>query len=88
MYGKLLGAVPLVNQLTLYTGPNCHLCEQAKAILYPLLTEKGWQLAEVDIQSDEMLNEKYGIRIPVVVLLDGREKGWPFTRAQISRMLG
>jgi hypothetical protein len=51
------------------------------------LTEKGWQLAEVDIQGDEMLYEKYGIRIPVVVLPDGREKGWPFTRAQISRML-
>ena len=87
MCGRLLGAVPLVNQLTLYTGPNCHLCEQAKAILYPLLTEKGWQLAEVDIQGDEMLYEKYGIRIPAVVLPDGREKGWPFTRAQISRML-
>ena len=26
-----------------------------------------------------MLYEKYGIRIPVVVLPDGREKGWPFT---------
>ncbi len=87
MYGKLLGAVPLVNQLTLYTGPNCHLCEQAKAILYPLLTEKGWQLAEVGIQSDEMLHEKYGVRIPVVKLPNGDEKGWPFTAAQIGRMI-
>ena len=78
----------MVRQLTVYTGPNCHLCEQAKAILYPLLTEKGWQLAEIDIQGDEMLREKYGIRIPVVILPDGREKGWPFTAAQISRMLG
>jgi glutaredoxin len=78
----------LVRHLTVYTGPNCHLCEQAKAILYPLLTEKGWQLAEIDIQGDAMLREKYGIRIPVVILPDGREKGWPFTAAQISRMLG
>ncbi|MBT6264579.1 glutaredoxin family protein [SAR92 clade bacterium H921] len=78
----------MVRQLTVYTGPNCHLCEQAKAILYPLLTEKGWQLAEIDIQGDAMLREKYGIRIPVVILPDGREKGWPFTAAQISRMLG
>jgi len=35
-----------------------------------------------------MLREKYGIRIPVVILPDGREKDWPFTAAQISRMLG
>jgi len=78
----------LVNQLILFTGPNCHLCEQAKTILYPLLTEKGWVLLEVNIQDDEALKEKYGIRIPVVVLPNGDEKGWPFTAAQIGRLLG
>lgn len=88
MCGRLLGAVPLVNQLILFTGPNCHLCEQAKTILYPLLTEKGWVLLEVNIQDDEALKEKYGIRIPVVVLPNGDEKGWPFTAAQIGRLLG
>lgn len=74
-------------EVRLYTGPNCHLCEQAKAFLYPLLTEKGWELLEVNIQSNESLKEKYGIRIPVVVLPNGDEKGWPFTAAQIGRML-
>ena len=77
----------MANSLTIYTGPNCHLCEQAKAILYPLLTEKGWNLAQVNIQDDELLKEKYGIRIPVVALPNGEEKGWPFTAAQIARML-
>lgn len=77
----------MANSLTIYTGPNCHLCEQAKAILYPLLTEKGWNLVQVNIQDDELLKEKYGIRIPVVALPNGEEKGWPFTAAQIARML-
>ena len=77
----------MVDQLTIYSGPNCHLCEQAKAILYPLLTEKGWQLVEVNVQESERLKEKYGIRIPVVALPNGEEKGWPFTAAQIARML-
>ena len=35
----------------------------------------------------ERLKEKYGIRIPVVALPNGDEKGWPFTAAQIGRML-
>ena len=48
MFGRLLGAVLLVKRLTIYSGPNCHLCEQAKAILYPVLTEKGWELVEKD----------------------------------------
>jgi len=87
MCGKSLGAVLLVKRLTIYSGPNCHLCEQAKAILYPVLTEKGWELVEVNIQDDERLKEKYGIRIPVVALPNGDEKGWPFTAAQIGRML-
>ena len=87
MFGRSPGAVVLVNQLTIYSGPNCHLCEHAKAILYPLLTEKGWQLVEVNIQKSERLKEKYGIRIPVVALPNGEEKGWPFTAAQIARML-
>ena len=74
-------------RLILYTGDGCHLCEQAKSLLYPLLTAKGWQLREVNIQDNDSLKERYGVRIPVVALPDGREKGWPFTAAQIARML-
>ena len=74
------------NQLIIYTGPNCHLCEQAKAILYPLMSERGLTLVEVDIHTDAELQQKYGIRIPVV-LANGQEKGWPFTAAQIGRLL-
>ena len=42
---------------------------------------------EVNIQADAGLQEKYGIRIPVVALANGEEKGWPFTAAQIGRLL-
>lgn len=77
----------MVKQLEIYTGPNCHLCEQAKAILYPLLLGTDWELVEVNIHKSEDLRQQYAIRIPVVVLPDGREKGWPFTGAQIARLL-
>ena len=87
MFGRSPGAAVLANRLTLFTGTNCHLCEQAKAILYPLLTEKGWDLVEVNIQDNQSLKEKYGIRIPVVALPNGDEKGWPFTAGQIGRMI-
>lgn len=73
--------------LTLYSGPHCHLCEQAKALLYPVLHEEGWQLHEVNIATDEHLQSLYGIRIPVVVTPDGREKGWPFSAGQVRRLL-
>lgn len=74
-------------KVTLISGPNCHLCDQAKAILYPLLEVKNIQLNELNVRDDAALFEQYGLRIPVVVFADGREKGWPFTTAQIARMI-
>jgi len=75
------------DELVIYTGDQCHLCEQAKALLVPVLEQSGLDLKEVDIDSDEMLKERYGLRIPVLLLPNGQEKGWPFTAAQIMRLL-
>ena len=41
----------------------------------------------VNINEDEVLTAKYGIRIPVIVTPDGREKGWPFTAGQVRRLI-
>ena len=51
------------------------------------MTERGLRLIEINIQTDIDLQEKYAIRIPVVALANGEEKGWPFTAAQIGRLL-
>jgi predicted DCC family thiol-disulfide oxidoreductase YuxK len=75
-------------KITLISGPNCHLCDQAKEMLYPLLESKNIQLNELNVKDDVALFEQYGLRIPVIVFADGSEKGWPFTAAQIERMIG
>ena len=77
----------MIHQLTLLTGSNCHLCDLAKAMLNPLVIEKNWELVEVSIHGNKDLEEAYAIRIPVVIFPDGSEKGWPFTAAQIRRLL-
>lgn len=76
--------------ITLYTGPHCHLCEQAEAILQPLLAECGVALRKVDINSDPLLYERLRYTIPVVsvpALPEPLEKGWPFSRGQLRRLL-
>lgn len=73
--------------ITLVTGSHCHLCEQAKAVLYPLIEARQIQLTERSVDEDQSLKDRYALRIPVLLLPDGREKGWPFTAAQIDRML-
>lgn len=56
-------------------------------MLVPLLGAKNIQLNELNVRNDATLFEQYGLRIPVVIFEDGSEKGWPFTAAQIARMI-
>lgn len=77
----------MATEIKLLTGPHCHLCEQAKSVLYPLITERQIALEEINVRDDKQLFERYGLHIPVVLFTDGSEKGWPFTAAQIARLL-
>ncbi|MFQ5696217.1 MAG: glutaredoxin family protein [Terriglobia bacterium] len=56
--------------LTLYTRQDCHLCEEAKAALAPLLEEFGARLREVDVDTDAALRARFGEEVPVVFLGD------------------
>ncbi|GIX29632.1 MAG: hypothetical protein KatS3mg124_0104 [Porticoccaceae bacterium] len=74
----------------LYTAPRCHLCEQAKALVYPLLPA-GSRLAERRVDADQAL-APWRERIPVLAVEDGEGRPrevlpWPFTRGQARRLL-
>ena len=71
-------------EIKLYGTAFCHLCEQAEAVL----REIGIEADYVDIADDDVLLEKYGIRIPVLKRADtGAELGWPFDAVVVSRFL-
>lgn len=54
--------------VTLYTRPGCHLCEEAKALIEPMLGEFGATLREVNIDEDAVLRQRYGTNIPVIFI--------------------
>lgn len=64
--GRLALAGPL--DVTLYTRPGCHLCEEAKEQIAPLLRRAGAQLREVNIDEDPTLRERYDADVPVIFL--------------------
>jgi glutaredoxin len=64
--GRLVLAGP--RDLTLYTRAGCHLCEEMKAALGPLVREFGARLAEVDVDGDEEVRAMYGNDVPVLFL--------------------
>ena len=55
-------------EVTLYTRPGCHLCDEAKAAMMPLVREAGATLREVNIDEDAVLRERYGLDVPVIFL--------------------
>jgi glutaredoxin len=58
--------------VTLYSSPECHLCEQARALLSRVRAEHDFELVEHDITVDEDLHRAYFERIPVIAV-DGEE---------------
>jgi glutaredoxin len=63
---RLAAASP--RDVTLYTRPGCHLCEEAKTAIAPLIREFGASLHEVNIDKDAVLEERYGWDIPVIFI--------------------
>jgi glutaredoxin len=57
--------------VTLYTKPDCCLCDEARGAIERVRQEREFELEEVDITRDRALSETYGERVPVVAL-DGR----------------
>lgn len=84
----------MTQALYLYTTSGCHLCEQAHALLEPVLLhanrlrldsgKKPLAVQCVEIAEDPALVERYGLLIPVLLMEDdSRELRWPFSQADV-----
>ena len=54
--------------VTLYTRAGCHLCDEAKAAIAPILHEFGAVLREVNVDEDSILEQRYGWDVPVIFI--------------------
>ena len=59
-------------EVTIYTRVGCHLCDEAKTAIAPLLNECGATVREIDIEGDATLTQRFGCDIPVIYI--GRKK--------------
>jgi glutaredoxin len=73
-------------KLTLYSRPECHLCEALLEALTPLLPE-GVEVVIVDVDSDIGLERRYGLRIPVLAAGEEELSGYPLERDRVLRFL-
>ena len=83
--GRLQLAAP--GDVTLYTRPGCHLCEEAKAQIAPLLKEFGARLTEINIDEDPELLARYDYDVPVIFLGAQKAAKHRIDLAQFRRQL-
>ena len=55
-------------KVILYTKPECHLCDDALAVIGRVRAQLPFDFEQVDITSDPELHEKFHERVPVVVV--------------------
>ena len=70
--------------LRVYSSADCHLCEQALAVLEEVRTELPFELEVRDIMLEEALHRAYFERIPVVSI-DEEELFEYFVDAELLR---
>ena len=83
--GRLQLAAP--RDVTIYSRPGCHLCEEAKAQIAPLLKEFGARLTEINIDEDLELRARYDFDVPVIFLGARKAAKHRVDLAQLRRQL-
>ena len=63
----------LAPQLTVYLRHYCHLCHDLVARLAPYQHQFGFQIRQIDIDTDPLLEARYGQFIPVLTGADDVE---------------
>jgi glutaredoxin len=76
-------------KLILFGTSGCHLCETAHELLTSLLKNfPSCQLEIIDIAEQTQWQEKYAIKIPVLLYpKKPQELCWPFDEAEIVKFI-
>ena len=69
----------------LYSKPDCHLCDEAAAILRRLASEQILRWRAVRHYDRSRLFERFKFRIPVIEITEGPVLDWPTTVERVRR---
>lgn len=73
--------------MVVYSRADCHLCDEARAVVAAVCAEMGETWQEIDIDAEPALVERYGDYVPVVEV-DGVQQGfWRIDAARLARRL-
>jgi len=74
-------------RVTLYSRPGCHLCDVAREVIERVCAELGEEYAELSIDDDPELRERFTDEVPVT-FVDGRQHDfWRVDEARLRAAL-
>jgi glutaredoxin len=78
----------MMARVTLYSRPGCHLCDDARAVIERVCADLGESFDEVDIESDDGLEDRFGEEVPVT-FVDGKQHDyWRVDETRLRKALG
>jgi glutaredoxin len=74
-------------RITFYSRPGCHLCDEARLVVERVCADLGESYAEVSIDEDPELRERFTDEVPVT-FVDGRQHDfWRVDEARLRAAL-
>ena len=74
-------------RVTIYSRPGCHLCDVAREVVQRVCADLGEEYAEVSIDQDPELRERFTDEVPVT-FVDGRQHDfWRVDEARLRAAL-
>jgi glutaredoxin len=74
-------------RITFYTRPGCHLCDDARAVVQAVCADLGESFEEVDITTDDELEDRFSDDVPVT-FVDGKQHDfWRVDEARLRAAL-
>jgi glutaredoxin len=74
-------------QLTLYTKPGCHLCDDLRDLLQAMQAEYAFAVVERNIEADAADFERYRYLIPVLDVPGNESMTPPFETQSVLRAI-
>jgi glutaredoxin len=75
-------------RVRLFGKPGCHLCDDAREVIARVCAEVGTSYDEVDITTDDVLQQQFGEQIPVTFVDGAQHDFWRVDERRLRAALG
>lgn len=74
-------------RVTMYGRANCHLCDEARAVIDRVCADLGEEYVEIDVDSDPELQRQFTDEVPVTLVDGQRHDFWRVSESRLRAAL-